>query len=107
MTDADRIEARWRTFWHPRCVLRSNPGIFSDGSDALLDRYETIHAHAVEACLRARIPWRTIIKYSLDDPLVLDATRGARLAAAVERQRSRKHTVQRAVKRRLDNVLPR
>jgi hypothetical protein len=74
--------------------------------DGFMDSCERIHAHAVEACLRARLPWRTIIKYALDDPLVLDATRGARLAAAVERQRSRTHNTQRAVQRRVESCKP-
>ena len=104
LKDDARARERWSTHWYPRVVLYVKQ-LYADRSlDAVMTQYELIHARAVEACLAAKLPWKTILKFALDDPMVADLARGGKIAAAVERQRARAHTVQRAVQRRADHV---
>jgi hypothetical protein len=105
-SDYRRLAARWQEYWHPRVVLVVRSLYADRVTDDALATYERIHRRTVERCIMLRLPWKTIIRYNLDDPTWDDIKRAREIAAAKERSRIHTRSAKLAVKGRFDaNVL--
>lgn len=79
------IEARWKE-WLPYCTVEARR--YPDPSSVLHVLKTKNHSRLVDL-LSAHIPWDTIRKHRLDDPLTSNEAFQFQLRAAVERRRTR------------------
>jgi len=81
-----RIAHRW-IYWQPWAIrhIRTNmPAAELYGHMVI---FQNEHRSRIITCLERRIPWTTIVKHKLDNPLVYGSEFTFNLNAAVERRR--------------------
>jgi hypothetical protein len=83
-----RIAHRW-LFWEP-WVVRWWRQRFSEETEGMFGLYKERYMDRLTQCTMLGLPWTTIVKYKLDDPLADQGTYVFNLNAAVERRRQKK-----------------
>ena len=101
MTLADRIDHRWMIRWHSPMILYCKQRGLPAEALAILC---AAHSERFRQLLAAYISQPTIARLDLDDPRLSDAQFSAQLLAAIERRRTRLHSQQRAIQRRITHA---